>query len=89
MFYVYLLYCYDTEEWYTGYTSKVPEERLREHNRASNRSWTRGREWSLMYYEAYPEMGMAKKREWDLKHDGRSKKRIIQRLLRLEEETVA
>lgn len=85
MFYVYLLYSHETDEWYTGYTSKDPEERLREHNRKSNRCWTRGREWELMYYEAYPDRDWAKKREWSLKHDGRSKKRIINRLLRLEE----
>ncbi len=82
MYFVYLLYCHETDEWYTGYTSKYPEERLVEHNRKSNRGWTRGREWELMYYEAYPDMQAAKARERSLKTDGRTKTRLIRRLER-------
>jgi len=85
MFYVYFLYAPKSDEWYVGYTSKEPEQRCREHNRPSNRCWTRGRKWDLVYYEAYPDEYMAKGREYDLKHDGRSRKRIIKRLDRLHE----
>lgn len=82
MYFVYLLYCEKTDEWYTGYTGKWPEDRLTEHNRKSNRGWTRGRQWTLMYYEAYPDMGAAKARERSLKTDGRTKTRLIARLER-------
>ncbi|TWT67040.1 GIY-YIG nuclease superfamily protein [Posidoniimonas polymericola] len=42
----------DRGETYAGYTSDL-RRRLREHNSAENRGWTRGRRWRLAAAECY------------------------------------
>ena len=60
MFYVYVLRN-ETGGFYIGYTADL-KRRFRDHNAGLVRS-TRGRRWSLIYYEAYVSEGVARKRE--------------------------
>ena len=79
MFYVYVL---RNERWehYIGYSSNL-KARVAAHNRNQNRS-TRGRNWSLIYYEAYATDTAAIDRERILKHDGRTRRALMERLQR-------
>ena len=81
MFYVYVIQNVDrVDELYLGFSSNL-QRRLREHNQGHNRS-TRGRQWQLIYYEAYMTEQAARKREQSLKRDGRVKRFLIERLMR-------
>ena len=79
MFYVYVLRD-ERGEHYIGYSTDL-KARVASHNRNQNRS-TRGRTWSLIYYEAYSTDKAAKDRERILKHDGRTRRALMERLLR-------
>ena len=76
MFYVYVLRSSDT--FYIGSTNNL-KRRYAEHNHGKNRS-TRGRSWELVYYEAYTSLEAARKREALLKHDGRSRRFLMDRI---------
>ncbi len=60
MFYVYLLRD-ERGEHYIGYSANL-KARVAAHNRNQNRS-TRGRSWSLIYYEAHATETAARSRE--------------------------
>jgi len=77
MYYVYVLKSRD--KFYVGYTSDL-RRRVSEHNSKSNRSSTRGREWRLIYYEAYLSEKDARDRERKLKQRGQSKRRLFERI---------
>ena len=79
MFYVYVLRD-ERGEHYIGYSSDL-KARVAAHNRSQNRS-TRGRIWSLIYYEAYATDTAARDRERILKYDGRTRRALMERLLR-------
>ena len=77
MFYVYLIED-EAGHVYIGYTSDL-RRRVVEHNAGQNAS-TRGRTWSLLYYEAYVSERVARNREQKLKHHGRVRQLLLQRL---------
>ena len=79
MFYVYVLQCVsDEDRFYIGFTGDL-EGRLASHNGGYNRS-TRGVTWRIVYYEAYLHERAARKRERVLKHDGRSRRALMERI---------
>ena len=61
-----------------GITSDL-RSRLGQHNAGRNTS-TRGRKWRLAYYEAYLTRSAAERRERLLKHNGRSRQLLMQRI---------
>jgi putative endonuclease len=79
MYYVYLLRGHEGSLHYIGSTSDLPR-RLREHNVGYCKATRNGRPWSLLYYEAYLSLVLARRREYRLKHNGNAlielKKRI-------------
>ena len=80
MYYVYVLQSKDEKKLlYVGFSSDV-YKRLESHNSEGNRGWTRGRQWELVYYEAYKDKSDALKREKRLKQDGRSKAHLRKRI---------
>ena len=79
MFYVYLLQSETSDSrWYIGYTSDL-RKRLESHNSGGSQS-TRGCRWRLVYYEAYLSAKTARQREYRLKHDGRSRRYVMERI---------
>ena len=79
MFYVYVLRSRsDGNKFYLG-SSKDLKQRLKSHNRGENKATT-GDQWQLVYYEAYITLVAARQREHKLKHDGRSKRFLMQRI---------
>ena len=68
----------DDRRFYIGFTSDL-RRRLDEHhgNRVLS---TRGRRWRLVYYEAYVTRDAARRRERVLKHDGRSRRGLMDRV---------
>jgi putative endonuclease len=76
MYYVYLLVS-DDKRTYTGYTDNL-KRRIREHN-TSNSGYIRGRNWHLVYYEAYTSKEDAMRREKRLK-DGRARRQLRDRI---------
>ncbi len=77
MYYVYLLVS-EKGERYIGYTKDL-RRRLEEHNAGLNRS-TRGRKWELVYYEAYREERLARRRERRLKVSWKLRAALYRRL---------
>ena len=79
MYYVYVLFNKDNPgDTYLGYSSDL-QKRVRQHNLGMNAS-TRGRQWQLVYYEAYVNEHAARTRERRLKHDGRVKRFLFERI---------
>jgi putative endonuclease len=79
MWFVYVLRG-ETGTFYIGFTSDV-EARLGAHNAGLNTA-TRGQCWVLVYYEAYASEEAARDRERVLKHDGRSRRALMERIKR-------
>ena len=71
MYYVYLI-LHNKNKKYIGYTSDL-KRRIQEHKSSK-------KEVKLIYYEAYPEESMARKRELSLKKSGSARKSLYQRL---------
>lgn len=67
-----------SDEFYVGFSSDL-KRRFQQHNAGQNTS-TRGRAWRLVYYEAYLNRGAAMKRERILKHDGRVRRFLMDRI---------
>jgi putative endonuclease len=79
MFYVYVLQSQsDENRFYLGSTNDL-KHRLKSHNQGESKA-TKGNQWKLMYYEAYITLNAARHREHKLKHDGRSKRFLMQRI---------
>ena len=78
MFYVYVLKEMERESFYIGSTSDL-RKRVAEHNQGKNQS-TRNRQWQLVYYEAYLTEPGARQREHQLKHHGKAKQALMQRI---------
>jgi putative endonuclease len=67
LFYVYVLRSLKNSKWYIGYTSKLPSEKLAEHNGGATR-WTRhNRPFILVYHETFSDAKAARQREIFLK----------------------
>jgi putative endonuclease len=62
---------------YTGYTNNL-KRRIKEHNAGKSR-FTSGKNWRLVYYEAYLSKEDAKRREKRLK-DGRARRQLRDRI---------
>ena len=79
MHYVYVLQnVADARDFYIGYTSDLVQ-RLSAHNSNRNPS-TKGKNWRLLYYEAYVKKSVARDRERTLKAHGRSKQLLLERV---------
>ena len=79
MYYVYVLQSLsDGSRFYLGWSSNL-RKRLAAHNAGKNKA-TKGSQWRLVYYEAWFSEQAAIKREYKLKHDGRSKRRLMERI---------
>ena len=79
MYYVYILKSKKNNKRYIGFTSKDPQERLKEHNTGSN-VYTRSREpFEIVYFENHVDESFARKRENYFKtgHGREYLKRII------------
>ena len=84
MFYVYILKSLKDDKLYIGSTNDL-KRRLSEHNNGLNRSTKSRRPFEIRYYEACFSNKDARKREYNLKKDGKAlgqlKKRISESLL--------
>ena len=79
MFYVYVLQSVsDSEKFYLGSTKDL-RQRLESHNLSENKA-TKGCQWELVYYKAYIQLSAARQREQKLKHDGRARRFLMQRI---------
>ena len=63
----------EEKKQYIGSTVDL-KRRLAEYNSDDNKGYTRGRKWKLVYYEAYLSKRDARKREKQLKADGRARR---------------
>ena len=77
MHYVYVIQD-ESGGFYLGCTSDL-RQRLIDHNNGRNKS-TKGRTWNIVYYEAYVTVKAARQREYRLKHGGRSKQLLFERI---------
>ncbi len=77
MYYVYVIR-EARGRYYLGSTSDL-RKRIESHNGSKNFS-TRGRQWQLVYYEAYISIEAARERERHLKKDGRTRRYMMQRI---------
>ena len=79
MFYVYVIQAIGQDgRFYIGRTGDL-RRRLAEHN-AGKSNHTKGSRWRLVYYEAYASAPLAAKRERRLKHDGRARRQLMERI---------
>ena len=79
MHYVYVLQSIqDDEKFYIGFSNDL-RQRLAYHNAGKNPS-TKGYTWHVVYYEAFLTETAARKRERVLKHDGRSRYALMERI---------
>ena len=79
MYYVYVIQNLDNpDDFYLGYSANL-KDRLSAHNSDKNLS-TRGKSWRVIYYEAYLNEAVAKKREQKLKQNRRMKQFLFQRV---------
>ena len=67
MFSIYVLKSLKNNKRYIGYTSKTPQERLKEHNSGKNNFTRQNRPFVLVYNERYETKTEAMKREIFLK----------------------
>lgn len=80
MFYVYVLKSLRNNKRYIGFTGKLPEERLVDHNNGSNKFTSLNKPWILLYSEEYLNKKEALQREKFLK-SGQGRK-ILTELLK-------
>ena len=78
-FFVYILGSCGEEKRrsYVGWTLDL-DARLTKHNAGTGARSTRGREWELLYAEAYVTRHEAMSREWHLKRDRSFRKQLLQ-----------
>jgi len=67
VFYVYVIESIKNGKRYTGFTSKTPEERLKEHNQGTTTWTSKNRPFKLIYSEKFNSKNIARKREQYLK----------------------
>ena len=78
MYYVYLIVSEEGKK-YIGVTSDL-KRRISSHNSLTNKGYTRGKKWKIVYYEAYLSKKDAIIREKRLKQDGRAKYALLKRV---------
>jgi putative endonuclease len=66
---------------YVGWTLDV-DRRLKQHNAGKGARFTRGRAWVLLHAERFRSKRAAMRREWHLKRDRATRKRLAQSLAR-------
>ncbi|MDD4607405.1 MAG: GIY-YIG nuclease family protein [Patescibacteria group bacterium] len=79
MHYTYLVSSQKDNTIYIGFTSDL-KERIKEHNRGKTRSLKNKLPVKLIYYEAYLDKVLARKREIELKKNSFKKKELFIRL---------
>lgn len=79
MIYVYVLYSDKFDELYLGSANNL-KERLRQHQDGTVVSTRRYRPWKLVYYEAYTEERLARRREQRLKYHGSAMRALKKRI---------
>ena len=77
MYYVYVIIATD-KQLYIGYTKDL-KRRLAEHN-AGQSKFTKGKKWTLVYYEAYKSERDARDRESKLKQRGQAVRFLKERI---------
>jgi len=80
MFYVYVLRSQKNGSIYVGSTKNL-EKRIDQHNAGLTISTMRNIPWELIYYEAYTDEILARKREKRLKYHGNAMKELKSRAL--------
>ncbi len=79
MFYVYLIQNVDNpDDFYLGCSHDL-KARLKEHNEGRCKS-TKYKRWRVIYYEAFLTLSCARTREYRLKHDGRARRQLMERI---------
>lgn len=63
MHYIYVLKSRKNEKRYVGITSKLPIERLKEHNEGASKFTKNNRPYALIHIEEYEDENLARKRE--------------------------
>ena len=79
MYYVYILKSLKDEKLYIGSTNDL-KRRLSEHNNGLNRSTKARRHFEIRYYEACASNSDARKREYNLKKDGKALGQLKRRI---------
>jgi putative endonuclease len=67
MFTVYILYSPSSEKFYIGYTSELPEDRLKKHLSNHTGYTARYKDWIISYSEKFTNKEEAIKREREIK----------------------
>ncbi len=80
MYYVYLIISLKDNTTYIGYTSNLIK-RLKEHNQGKTKSIKHKTPFKLIYYEAYINKTIARKREIELKKNSFKKETLLKRIL--------
>lgn len=78
MHYVYVLFSKKYNQKYIGSTNHL-YGRLKKHNLGLVVSTKRYRPWKLVYYEAYEEENLARRREQSLKNHGKAKRELFKK----------
>ncbi len=79
MYYFYVLRSGgERTRFYTGYTGDL-KRRFAEHNDGQQTA-TQGRQWELVYYEAYLSERVAREREQKIKRNGRMRTLLMNRI---------
>jgi putative endonuclease len=79
MFYTYLIKSKNKKWFYIGSTRNL-KERFNEHNSGMVKSTKHYTPFILIYYEAYPDYTLARKREIELKTKGQQKEILFKKL---------
>ncbi|KAA5538407.1 GIY-YIG nuclease family protein [Paenimyroides baculatum] len=77
MFFVYILYSTNLDQFYIGYTSMTLEDRLRRHLSTHKGFTARTKDWKIVYFEQFENKADTILREQEIKN-WKSKKRIIE-----------
>ncbi len=79
MYYVYVLYSHELDEFYLGSTKDL-KKRLKAHRQGENKSTKKVQDWIVSYYEAYLTIEIARQRESNLKRSGKAYHSLKQRI---------
>jgi len=78
MYFVYLLQSERDKTFYIGSTGDI-KNRIKEHNKGKTKSIKHKLPMKLIYFEAYANKNMARKRELELKNNSFRKKELLNR----------
>ena len=79
MFYVYMLYSEELDQFYLGSTTDL-KRRVVQHKKGENRSTKQASDWIVSYYEAYLTEQAVRQREANLKRSGKTYSSLKQRI---------